>query len=217
MSVVIPRHSWTTIVAWIAVAACSESSQHPLSDFRANLIPHNGKRRESTRGIGYGDRAGACVDDRVAAPDRQAVGRPPGVRHCRVCAGGRRAVHGHYTGWESAGIQCSAGSVTLVRPNGSGDPLVSTFVSGLRKPQAMVFHTVSGTTYLYIAESNQINRFVYTAGDLTAQGRRGHYWRIARLDHCGSGRHVCPPVQGYCLRRQRLLTLNPGTSCNLCL
>ena len=65
-----------------------------------------------------------------------------------------------------------SGSVSLVRPNGTGDPLVSTFVSGLRRPHDIVFHTIGATTYVYIAETNQINRYVYTAGALTPGARQ---------------------------------------------
>ena len=65
-----------------------------------------------------------------------------------------------------------AGTVSLVRPNGAGDPLISTFVSGLRRPHDIVFHTIGTTTYVYIAETNQINRYVYTAGSLTPGARQ---------------------------------------------
>ena len=57
-----------------------------------------------------------------------------------------------------------SGSVVLVRPNGSADPLVTNFVTGLRRPHDIVFHTVGATTYVYITETNQINRYVYTPG-----------------------------------------------------
>lgn len=59
-----------------------------------------------------------------------------------------------------------AGSIYIVRPNATvgGDPVVSTFVSGLHNPHDMVFHTIGATTYLYVSESNEINRYVYNAG-----------------------------------------------------
>jgi glucose/arabinose dehydrogenase len=66
------------------------------------------------------------------------------------------------------------GEVKIIRASSTGgDPTVSTFVSGLRNPHDIVFHTVaSGTTYVYIAESNQINRYIYNYGDLTAHDRQ---------------------------------------------
>ncbi|UYZ64288.1 PA14 domain-containing protein [Hymenobacter weizhouensis] len=68
--------------------------------------------------------------------------------------------------------QPSTGKVILVRPNGSSDPLVSDFVTGLRNPHDIVFHTIGSTTYVYIAESHQINRYTYTNGNLTGQNRQ---------------------------------------------
>lgn len=65
-----------------------------------------------------------------------------------------------------------AGSVMLVRSNGTGDPLVTTYVSGLRRPHDIVFHAIGTTTYVYIAETNQVNRYVYTAGSLTPGARQ---------------------------------------------
>ncbi|GCE02936.1 hypothetical protein KDAU_02650 [Dictyobacter aurantiacus] len=53
------------------------------------------------------------------------------------------------------------GKVDLVRSNQQGNPDVSTFVSGLRRPQDIVFHTIDQQTYVYISETNQIDRFLY--------------------------------------------------------
>lgn len=68
--------------------------------------------------------------------------------------------------------QPSTGKVLLVRPNGSGDPVITDFVTGLRNPHDIVFHTIGATTYVYISESHQINRFVYNLGDTTAHDRQ---------------------------------------------
>jgi glucose/arabinose dehydrogenase len=65
-----------------------------------------------------------------------------------------------------------AGKVVLVRPQTSGDPLVSDFVTGLRNPHDIVFHTIGTTTFVYVSESHQINRFVYNTGDKTAGARQ---------------------------------------------
>ena len=58
------------------------------------------------------------------------------------------------------------GKVILVRPNGASDPLVTDFVTGLRQPHDIVFRTIGGTSYVYISETHQINRYIYTAGAL---------------------------------------------------
>lgn len=61
----------------------------------------------------------------------------------------------------------------LVRPGAQpGDPgVVTTFASGLRNPHDVVFHNINGTTYVYVAESHQINRYIYNFGDTTAHDR----------------------------------------------
>jgi glucose/arabinose dehydrogenase len=65
-----------------------------------------------------------------------------------------------------------SGTVSIVRPNQSGDPRVLTYVSGLRRPHDIVFATVGGVSYVYIAETHQINRFRYTPGDSVAGTRQ---------------------------------------------
>ncbi|MEH2368332.1 sugar dehydrogenase [Nostoc sp.] len=68
--------------------------------------------------------------------------------------------------------QPSSGKVLIVRSNGSKDPIISDFVTGLRKPHDIVFHKIDNTTYIYISESHQINRFIYNSGDLIAKNRQ---------------------------------------------
>ncbi|MEH2108278.1 PQQ-dependent sugar dehydrogenase [Nostoc sp.] len=68
--------------------------------------------------------------------------------------------------------QPSTGKVLLVRSNGSKDPIISDFVTGLRKPHDIVFHKIDKTTYIYISETHQINRFIYNPGDLIAKNRQ---------------------------------------------
>ena len=69
--------------------------------------------------------------------------------------------------------QPGAGKVSLVRAGSAGGPpQVADFVTGLSNPHDLVFHTIGDVTYLYLSESNQINRFVYHPGDLTAQSRQ---------------------------------------------
>jgi glucose/arabinose dehydrogenase len=56
-----------------------------------------------------------------------------------------------------------AGAVYVVAPDQAGNGVVSTWVSGLHNPHDVVFHTLSGLTYVYIAESDKIGRYVYNA------------------------------------------------------
>ncbi len=68
--------------------------------------------------------------------------------------------------------QPGAGKVILVRPNPTGgDPSLFDFATGLRRPHDIVFHAIGQTTYVYIAETHQINRYIYHPGDTAAQNR----------------------------------------------
>ncbi|MEO8127754.1 MAG: hypothetical protein ABJF23_14645 [Bryobacteraceae bacterium] len=64
------------------------------------------------------------------------------------------------------------GRVTLLRPDPAGGaPTQFTYASGLKRPHDIVFHTIDGTSYVYISEANQINRFLYRAGDTASHDR----------------------------------------------
>jgi glucose/arabinose dehydrogenase len=68
--------------------------------------------------------------------------------------------------------QPGSGSVLLLRATGDGDPTIHTFVSGLKRPHGIVFHSIDGVTYVYISETNQIDRFLYNSGDTFAHDRQ---------------------------------------------
>ena len=66
-----------------------------------------------------------------------------------------------------------AGKVARVRPGGAGiDPTVSDYLTGLRKPHDLVFHSSGGATWLYVAESHQVTRYAYdpVTGAVGARG-----------------------------------------------
>lgn len=56
------------------------------------------------------------------------------------------------------------GKIMLFRPTPSGIPDAFTFATGLTRAHDLVFHTIDGTEYLYIAETSRIRRCVYTPG-----------------------------------------------------
>ncbi|QLE39738.1 sugar dehydrogenase [Nostoc sp. C052] len=68
--------------------------------------------------------------------------------------------------------QPSTGKVLIVRPNGTRDPIISNFVTGLRRPHDIVFHKIDNITYVYISETHQINRFTYNYGDTIGRNRQ---------------------------------------------
>lgn len=66
-----------------------------------------------------------------------------------------------------------AGKITLLRPDPAGGvPVSFDFATDLKLPHDIVFDTINGTTYVYVSESNQVDRFLYQPGDAVARGRQ---------------------------------------------
>lgn len=103
----------------------------------------------------------------------------------------------------------NAGStVYLVRPGvGGGDPTVSTWASGLNQPHDIVFHTLNGTTYVYVSETDKVARYTYTTGDLLGQGRQ-----VIISSLPGGGGH---PLKNIALDGNSLY-VSIASSCNVC-
>lgn len=68
--------------------------------------------------------------------------------------------------------QPSTGRILLLRERAGDVPQEFEFASGLRNPHDMVFHRIGDTTYLYVAESHQVTRSVYTSGNTTRTERQ---------------------------------------------
>jgi glucose/arabinose dehydrogenase len=58
--------------------------------------------------------------------------------------------------------QPSRGKILLIRQSRPSEVGVYELISGLRLPHGMVFHRIGDTLYLYISESNEISRFIYS-------------------------------------------------------
>ncbi|MEP7327007.1 MAG: CBM35 domain-containing protein [Gemmatimonadota bacterium] len=110
-----------------------------------------------------------------------------------------------------------SGKVVLVRPNGSGNPLISDFVTGLAKPHDIVFHPIGATTYLYIAEKNQINRYAYTNGDLTGQNRQIILSGLPDESSPGLGGTYGHVLKNIALDSNDKLYVSIASTCNVCL
>ena len=102
----------------------------------------------------------------------------------------------------------NGGSIQLVRPNSSGDPKVTTYLSGLDNPQGLAIHTVGGVTYLYVAEETQIDRYVWTAGQLVPGARQ-----VIVSGLLTGGSH---PYKDLALDANDKLYVALGSSCNVC-
>ncbi len=113
--------------------------------------------------------------------------------------------------------QPSTGKVLLVRPNGSADPAVSDFATGLRNPHDIVFHTIGATTYVYITESNQINRYTYTAGNLTAQNREIIITGLPDASTPELHGNYAHTLKNIALDSNHKLYVSVASSCNACL
>lgn len=113
--------------------------------------------------------------------------------------------------------QPSTGKVLLVRPNASGNPLVSNFVTGLRRPHDMAFRTIGGVTYLYIAETHQINRYVYQAGDLTGKQRQIVVSGLPDASSPVLGGRYGHELKNIALDGASRLYVSIASTCNACL
>ena len=107
--------------------------------------------------------------------------------------------------------------VILVRPNPNGDPLISDFITGLRRPHDIVFHNIAGVTYLYVAEVHQINRYVYTAGNLTGQQRQIVVTGLPDASLPELGGSYGHELKNIALDANDKLYVSIASTCNVCL
>ncbi len=113
--------------------------------------------------------------------------------------------------------QPNSGKVVIVSNRAGGDPIVTDFVTGLRKPHDIVFHSIGSTTYVYISETNQINRFVYNFGDKSAHDRQIVVTNLpdsSSPEFHGSYAHE---LKNIALDANNKLYVSIGSSCNACL
>lgn len=107
----------------------------------------------------------------------------------------------------------AGGQVTLLRPVANGVPQQFTFATGLRRPHDMIFRTIAGTSYLYIAETNQIDRFVYNSGDTSAHGRQVI---ISGLPDSSMINGYAHELKNIAIGGDGHLYVSIGSSCNVC-
>jgi glucose/arabinose dehydrogenase len=112
--------------------------------------------------------------------------------------------------------QPNAGKVSIVR-NSGGNPVVSTFVSGLARPHDIVFHKIGAKTYIYIAEKNQINRYTYTSGDLTGKNRQIILTGLPDASLPELGGTYGHELKNIALDRNNRLYVSIASTCNVCL
>jgi uncharacterized protein (TIGR03437 family) len=104
--------------------------------------------------------------------------------------------------------QPDAGQITLLRPVAGGIPAMFTFATGLNQPQGLTFHQIGSTTYLYVSETQQVSRYVYSRGDTSAHDRE-----IIVAGLPAGGNH---PLKNIAIDANDKLYVAIGSSCNVC-
>jgi glucose/arabinose dehydrogenase len=100
----------------------------------------------------------------------------------------------------------SAGRIMVLRPGSGSTPQTFTYASGLNAPHDLVFHTIGGTTYLYVAESNRVARYRYVNGDVSGRNRQ------VLITGLPTGGHN---LKNIALRGSKLY-VSVASSCNVC-
>jgi glucose/arabinose dehydrogenase len=105
------------------------------------------------------------------------------------------------------------GTIMLVRSAHNGRPLVTNFVTGLNGSQGMAFHTIGQTTYLYVGEKDQIDRYPWHRGDLTAEPGQVLIRNLPYGPTADGDEH---PYKDLAFGPDNKLYLNISSSCNAC-
>ena len=109
--------------------------------------------------------------------------------------------------------QPSSGKVMLFRPDpGGGVPASFVYASGLRNPHGLAFDTQNGSTWLYVAESNRVDRYLYVAGDTSAPPPQVVVSNLPDDSIPG----YAHPLKSIVLGPDHALYVGIGSSCNAC-
>jgi len=112
--------------------------------------------------------------------------------------------------------QPSRGAVLLVVPGAAGAARVSEFATGLRQPHDMVFATLSGRTWLYVSESNQVARYPYVAGDARARPGQVVVSGLPDASTPGLRGRYAHALKNIVVAADGTLYLAIASSCNAC-
>ena len=85
------------------------------------------------------------------------------------------------------------GKIMELRPDAAGTAAVTTLLAGLTNPQGMAFARLDGTWVLYVAESDQIDRYPWAAGGISGV-RTVIAARLPDLDPAGDDVHRAKDV-----------------------
>jgi glucose/arabinose dehydrogenase len=110
-----------------------------------------------------------------------------------------------------------AGRVYLVRPGSAGaDPTIFTWASGLYRPHDIVFATIGGTTYVYVAEADKIARYTYSASSTTGQGRQVIISGLPNASSPELGGSYGHELKNIAIDGNGALYVSIASTCNVC-
>ncbi len=110
-----------------------------------------------------------------------------------------------------------AGAIYLVRPGAAGaDPTTFTWASGLYRPHDIVFATIGGTTYVYVAEGDKVSRYTYSATSTTGQGRQVIISGLPNASSPGLGGAYGHELKNIAIDSNGTLYLSIASTCNVC-
>ena len=110
-----------------------------------------------------------------------------------------------------------AGTVYLVRPgSGGADPAVFTWASGLYKPHDVVFASIGGVTYVYVAEADKIARYTYNSSVTTGQGRQVIISGLPNASTPELGGSYGHELKNIAIDPSGTLYVSIASTCNVC-
>jgi glucose/arabinose dehydrogenase len=108
------------------------------------------------------------------------------------------------------------GRIVLLRDQPDHIARASDFATGLRRPHDMVFHTIDGTTYLYVAETNRVTRSVYRSGDMQRGAAETVVDRLPDSSSPELGGSYGHELKNIALGPDHKLYVSIGSNCNAC-
>ncbi|GJG87376.1 hypothetical protein tb265_25570 [Gemmatimonadetes bacterium T265] len=110
-----------------------------------------------------------------------------------------------------------SGNVYRVRPGTTGgDPTVTTWASGLYLPHDIVFHSVGGTMYVYVSETDKIGRYTWDPSSATGQNHQILVGRLPNVSDTALHGAYAHQLKNIALGPDDKLYVSIGSSCNVC-
>jgi glucose/arabinose dehydrogenase len=234
----VPRRSIARLTCVLlvtcALAACGVSHSEKTSTAAAasTAAPSAAQPRAVARPSAF-----ASVTISVPSGDRDPPFDQP--RSLRLPAGWRvavwaRVIRARLETWTPEGqllvSSPDKGTITKLTPAAGGQPQQATIASNLTNPQGLAFDRVEGQEVLYVAESDQLDRYVWTSGGLgtrtvlvhdlpDTQPDQGDVHRLKNVvvgsDHTiyvdiGSSSNASPPSSWHGTPRASVIAYRPN-------